>query len=1717
MPHFPSSSEQDDSAYSPSRIPASPTARRQASGKAHPPALDLSPSSVAAISSASALLALDSPPRTMESSLSPRMLAATPPITPTRRIPSSAGSDSGAARRAFARGGGAGEGDELDRRARAEGTTSLFDSNGTEARPTTSSLPQLHAESRSRLASFSPALPLSNGHGAPQRRPSILGYNVSRRGSSFQQQQAGGASPTAAAMSNTRFLLTVIPPSHLPHDPPHPKSNPNCSGYGPPEHFKRGTLIPLYPTLSSQLAAIAREYGLPSTGGLVLYLLSTSDPSSSVQASLPGAAGFEGGPRISEEAWNLLWRRLFEEEEEVLLLAESEDEDGYAPPVPPIPLSHRNYPSDGASPADPTFAPSFSDAQQQRQHQRAAGSRRIPSESDQALFSDGGEHEVERTSFSSEGDPDGSVYSGGGAVEHGVGEGSKSRASAGNRSSSRTGIGRGHPSGLPSPSASSRFASAPIPSTSRYSSYSQPNLRQVSRQSVRSNASRFGRSSYAASGRATSFSNYSSQGLGGEPYGAAVVVGKVEFDIDRRKGGKSKWYEGWIESAGEPTSSGGTSSAVPSPRTREGVAGEGSVGGASTVSTAERDVASTYDTEATSPRTTVGSRNFSGGSLAPVSRGLRPLELSRSASPSGSLVEKAEDPMSPESSVAASGYSNAAMAGHGDDEEADGRSPSARSLAPSSRQRSRSSSLASSTHQHSLHRNDDEGYAPLVDSDANYTQLEDDDTSNPFESGRESRQSQPESDESDYDEQVEQVERGQQEQQRREREDGSEEGDSRTATLHQADPLGDVFPDDESTWRSLAEEPTTIVEKDMIETTGLGIVGARVMDLKSSAPPGVVEQSPLDESNDEAGLPPPQDDISDVMSMLKSGQSEDKTDAINLASPIHLDSSPTAPSTTGVFESSDSFDESRPPFDNSRASLDAAASSSFDTQSFEPAGGPVDLAARRRSSQRPRFGSGASARALNLVSIDVRPPSTVHSSPEYAPQRKQRQGWTNIPAVVDKSMSASTSLASLDTYGQPDSQRDSTIGLMENLDDLERALADLSPTTSRKSPAITQEQPTPEPSPQNLLALAQPSQPADESSVESRDVTSQPEPIVGRAATPPFPTPTSPVLGARPTFRYGASSSSSTSPAIPAPTEAPARPPREDSLSVTANSHSQANSDNEKTPEMPSISTFADSTPLAGAFASPEQLPVPAAEVGAPGDPSRTPRTSSLSRGTPQLPHQVALPPSPMPPQSESAWQEATSPVPPSAPFNSSPRPSSPRQFISQRPPPPMPPVPTKEDEMTFPEPPPRSPKSPKSPGGGFKSLRTKQSWKKNKDKDIDVSKAAASPDPAADTESTKSPRTAFFAGKPFQKLGGMFVKKSGSESSPDPSTSPVTAEPPVSSLDQQANEASTDPISPPFDRLTSSPPLQTFAPPSADDSADIDPPAGFDVEFKPPSIDYSTVRTSSYSGDFPPTASPDLLTRPLPTPVVTSQSLRPAASTDSFRSALSSLPTRNDSSPANSTAPHSIGNVTPTEDTFPTSYGADPSSSSYTPLPPLPYKSTTDSSDAEYTVSSPRSEYGQPQTPVQGPLGYAASAPATPAAWQQKYLDPGSRFGKGLAGASGGRQAAKQQLSADIDQLLSQMNEIDFGGEEEVAQGQQQEQPETSEEVVRPKEEESTQEQEHVEEVEEERSQEQEDSFSARRAKMQSLDVGVSLGGLMMAGSPPHSPTIPPVPSVST
>ncbi|KIY69356.1 hypothetical protein CYLTODRAFT_442703 [Cylindrobasidium torrendii FP15055 ss-10] len=106
------------------------------------------------------------------------------------------------------------------------------------------------------------------------------------------------ASSSRAPPSTSSYLVHVVPPLSLPHlntslaaAPP-----PSASGYH--THFRRGTLLPVYPTMQLQLAAIAREFALPSSAGLLLYLVESNEP----------------GPRISDDIWKHLWSRVWKAE-----------------------------------------------------------------------------------------------------------------------------------------------------------------------------------------------------------------------------------------------------------------------------------------------------------------------------------------------------------------------------------------------------------------------------------------------------------------------------------------------------------------------------------------------------------------------------------------------------------------------------------------------------------------------------------------------------------------------------------------------------------------------------------------------------------------------------------------------------------------------------------------------------------------------------------------------------------------------------------------------------------------------------------------------------------------------------------------------------------------------------------------------------------------------------------------------------------------------------------------------------------------------------------------------------------------------------------------------------------------------------------------------------------------------------------------------------------
>ncbi|TDL28140.1 hypothetical protein BD410DRAFT_346342 [Rickenella mellea] len=109
-------------------------------------------------------------------------------------------------------------------------------------------------------------------------------------------RSASPASSTSLRPPSSRFLLHVIPPVHFPHE-----SEDDQDEYAT---FRRGTLVPLHPTLQTQLGAIAREFAMPSSQGMMLYLISGS-----------GEDVAHDGPRITEEVWRWLWMRVLDDQQ----------------------------------------------------------------------------------------------------------------------------------------------------------------------------------------------------------------------------------------------------------------------------------------------------------------------------------------------------------------------------------------------------------------------------------------------------------------------------------------------------------------------------------------------------------------------------------------------------------------------------------------------------------------------------------------------------------------------------------------------------------------------------------------------------------------------------------------------------------------------------------------------------------------------------------------------------------------------------------------------------------------------------------------------------------------------------------------------------------------------------------------------------------------------------------------------------------------------------------------------------------------------------------------------------------------------------------------------------------------------------------------------------------------------------------------------------------
>ncbi|KAF9531862.1 hypothetical protein CPB83DRAFT_785578 [Crepidotus variabilis] len=168
---------------------------------------------------------------------------------------------------------------------------------------------------------------------------------------SFGRSPTPSASPSSMGFSShspatSKYLLHVIPPSYLPHDSGGSGESrrlptPNAPGYH--RQFRRGTLVPVHATLQAQLGAIAREYALPSTSGIILYLINSTP-----QSPLSVEDTDEPGPRLSEDIWRHLWTRVLRAErmDDTLLSSRS--------PTPLTPhMPHLYNPSAQSTPSLP--------------------------------------------------------------------------------------------------------------------------------------------------------------------------------------------------------------------------------------------------------------------------------------------------------------------------------------------------------------------------------------------------------------------------------------------------------------------------------------------------------------------------------------------------------------------------------------------------------------------------------------------------------------------------------------------------------------------------------------------------------------------------------------------------------------------------------------------------------------------------------------------------------------------------------------------------------------------------------------------------------------------------------------------------------------------------------------------------------------------------------------------------------------------------------------------------------------------------------------------------------------------------------------------------------------------------------------------------------------------------------------------------------------------
>ncbi|KAI5124813.1 hypothetical protein M0805_005444 [Coniferiporia weirii] len=98
----------------------------------------------------------------------------------------------------------------------------------------------------------------------------------------------------SAPRSATRWLVMVFPPSAV------SREHGSSIFLEATARASHAVLMPLLPSLSGQLSAIAREFSFPSTTGICIYLHMAD-------------GGVQFAPRVSDESWSILWGSAFDE------------------------------------------------------------------------------------------------------------------------------------------------------------------------------------------------------------------------------------------------------------------------------------------------------------------------------------------------------------------------------------------------------------------------------------------------------------------------------------------------------------------------------------------------------------------------------------------------------------------------------------------------------------------------------------------------------------------------------------------------------------------------------------------------------------------------------------------------------------------------------------------------------------------------------------------------------------------------------------------------------------------------------------------------------------------------------------------------------------------------------------------------------------------------------------------------------------------------------------------------------------------------------------------------------------------------------------------------------------------------------------------------------------------------------------------------------------